>query len=94
MVDWSGYPEGGEKLEGPFRVLEGQEQTTARNAANRANGQIHRADPSLAGKEIHEIHSVKFGRDPTSLANKVPLSPSEHRAFTTFWARLLRSLKE
>jgi len=59
-----GYPGGIPQPGGPFRLLEGTEYESARNAANQANQALHRADPSLAGTEIHEIQPVKFGGNP------------------------------
>jgi hypothetical protein len=90
--DWTGYPDG-PRPEGPFRILEGDEYKTARDAANRANRAIHRADPSLADKQIHEVHPVKFNGDPVDPSNKVPVSPQEHAAYTTWWNRQLRERK-
>ncbi len=92
---WQGYPSNPNvpKPEGPFRLLQGAEQDAARNAANNANRAAHRADPSLAGKQIHEIQPVKFGGSPTDAANKVPLTPQEHTPFTTWWRQLLLDLE-
>jgi RHS repeat-associated protein len=92
--DWNGYPEGIPRPQGPFRLLEGEEYEAARQAANKANAQLHRTDPSAAGKHIHEIHPVKFGGSPTDPANKVYLSPAEHAKFTSWWNDFLRSLKD
>lgn len=89
-----GYPSYLPKPSGPFRVLEGAEQATARTAANNANRALHRADPSLAGKQIHEIQPVKFGGSPTDPANKIPLTRQQHAQVTTWWSRFLRSLKD
>jgi toxin YxiD len=94
IANWSGYPEGIPKPEGPFRVVEGEEYTTARDLANRTNSALHRSDPAkYAGKDIHEIQPVKFGGSPTNLANKVALTRSQHAKYTTFWNRFLRSIK-
>ncbi|MGN0436817.1 MAG: hypothetical protein ACI4D8_09340, partial [Wujia sp.] len=38
--DWTGYPDGLPKPEGPFRVLEGDEYNAARNLANKTNTKI------------------------------------------------------
>lgn len=80
---------------GPFRLLEGEEYAAARRAANSANARIRAADPAkYAGKQIHEVHPVKFGGSPTDLANKVALTPAEHARYTTFWNRLMRELNK
>ena len=52
--------------------MRGGEYTDTRSAANAA---MHGADPSLAGKEIHEVQPVKFGGDPTDPCGKVALVP-------------------
>ena len=79
---------------GPFRLLEGEEKEAARKAANTANQAMRRADPAAyAGKEIHEIHPVKFGGSPTDPQNKVALEAGVHRTLVTpWWNRLMRSL--
>ena len=64
--------------EGPFRLIQGEEYQAARNAANQANRKMHSGDPSLVGKQIHEIHPVKFGGDPVVTENKLPLDQTEH----------------
>ncbi|MDI1432847.1 FG-GAP-like repeat-containing protein [Polyangium sorediatum] len=94
VIDWSGYPTGAAKPTGPFRLLEGAEYQAAREAANKANVALRAADPArYAGKQIHEIHPVKFGGSPTAPANKVALTPSEHAKYTTFWNRLMRDIQ-
>ncbi|MND46671.1 RHS Repeat protein [compost metagenome] len=91
IVDWTGYPQGGVKPSGTFRLLEGTEQTAARKTANSANAAMRKANPSMyAGKEIHEIKPVKFGGSPTDQANKIILSPQEHQQYTNFWNKLMR----
>ncbi len=57
--------------------------------------QLRRQKPSLhLGKEVHEVHPVKFGGSPTSSLNKLRLTPSDHRGYTTFWNRLQRSIEK
>jgi len=90
--DWGGYPEGMPRPEGPLRLLEGQEYESARQAATRANRAMHAADPSLAGKHMHEIRPVKFGGSPTDPANKIPLARPRHTQITNWWNRLMRDL--
>jgi RHS repeat-associated protein len=92
--DWTGYPRGVPVPKGPFRLLKGNEYDAARKAANAANAALRRADPAkYAGKEIHEIHPVKFGGSPTDPANKIALTPQEHAEVTTWWNRLMRWLR-
>jgi RHS repeat-associated protein len=93
VADWTGYPEGLPKPNGPFRLLEGTEYTNARNAANKANRDLHLQNPDWDGLQIHEIHPVKFNGSPTDLSNKVPLDPAVHRPYTTFWTRLQRNIE-
>jgi RHS repeat-associated protein len=84
--DWSGYPAGVPRPSGPMRLLTGAEYDVARTAANRANAKLRRANPELyAGKQIHEIHPVKFGGSPTDPANKIALPLKQHQAFNEFW---------
>ncbi len=92
VASWKGYPSGVPRPGGTLRVVEGAEYQEARKAANSANSAIHRADPSLAGQQIHEIQPVKFGGSPTDPTNKIPLSPGQHAQVTTWWNRLLRSI--
>lgn len=92
ISNWDGYPAGGPKPEGPFRLLEGDEYSAARNAANKANSALHDADPNLSGLQIHEVQPVKFGGSPTDLANKVVLTPAEHMQYTVWWNRVQRSI--
>lgn len=92
ISNWDGYPAGGPKPEGPFRLLEGDEYSAARNAANKANSALHDADPNLSGLQIHEVQPVKFGGSPTDLANKVVRTPAEHMQYTVWWNRVQRSI--
>ncbi len=84
--DWSGYPKG-PKPNGPFRLVEGEEYDRARADANAANHQLHLDNPSLQGKEIHEIKPVKFGGSPTDIDNKMALTHKQHQEYTTWWNR-------
>jgi len=93
ISDWSGYPANLPKPAGPFRLLEGEEYATARAAANAANREMHAADASLDGMQIHEIQPVKFGGSPTDPANKIPLSPADHAPATSWWNQLMRDLE-
>jgi RHS repeat-associated protein len=94
IIDWAGYPDGVPKPTGPFRLLAGAEYTEAREVASRANRAMHRVDPSLVGKEVHEIHPVKFGGSPTDQANKIPLPPSIHHPMTAWWNKLRNDLQK
>ena len=95
ISNWTGYPEGGVKPQGPFRIIEGAEYKQARGAANKANKALHNSNPSkYSGKQIHENHPIKFGGDPTSVSKKTPLTPLEYAKYTTFWNQLLRDIKQ
>jgi hypothetical protein len=94
ISDWTGYPSGLPRPKGPFKILKGAEYEAAREAANRTNAAFRAADPAqYAGKQIHEIHPVKFNGSPTDLGNKAALAPPEHAQYTTFWNRLLKELE-
>ena len=94
LIDWTGYPSGVPKPAGPFRLLTGAEYDAARQAAKEANAALRRSDPAkYAGKQIHEIHPVKFGGNPTDPANKIALPLSQHHPLTTWWKRLQDSLE-
>lgn len=93
IEDWTGYPDA-PKPEGPFRILEGSEYDKARKLANKENAQIHRENPDLEGKQIHEWHPIKFGGSPTDRDNKTALEPKEHVKFTSFWNNILKKIKE
>jgi RHS repeat-associated protein len=94
IVNWKGYPSWGFKPTGPFRILEGQEYSSARALADKTNAAIHRANPYLDGLQIHELQPVKFGGSPTSSANKVYLTPSQHSQYSKFWSSFLRNMKK
>jgi len=94
VTNWNGYPKNGPKPQGPFRLLEGKEYEGARKSANNANQAIHKADSSLKGKQIHEVHPVKFGGSPTDKANKIPLTPKEHAEYTKYWNNLQRNINK
>jgi hypothetical protein len=94
ISDWTGYPDHIPKPTGPFRLLQGEEYQAARKAANRANQRIRRSAPELyRDKEVHEIHTVKFGGSPTDRANKVVLSKEDHRPVTDWWEAQQRKLE-
>jgi YD repeat-containing protein len=93
--DWSGYPEGVPQPAGPFRLIQDSEYNAARSAANNANRALRRTDPgAFAGRQVHEIHPVKFGGSPTNLGNKIPLSPQLHYQVTTWWNAVMRSVSQ
>lgn len=94
VYDWTGYPVGLSKPAGPFKLLEGAEYDIARKAANNANKLLHKANPEFKGMQIHEIHPVKFGGDPTNSLNKAVLTPEQHRLYNTFWFKLQNSIKK
>lgn len=94
VVDWSGYPAGVPKPQGPFKLVEGAEYDGARKAANQANNQIRQAN-NLRGQpvDVHEIQPVKFGGSPTDPSNKVILDRTLHRQeVTPWWNQLQKDL--
>ncbi len=94
VFDWQGYPAGGIKPTGTYRLLEGAEYTSARSLANSTNASMRRANPEMfKGLQIHEIKPVKFGGSPTDLSNKIFLTPTQHSQYTNFWNALMRSNK-
>ena len=90
--DWSGYPDT-PRPEGPFRIVEGDEYNNSRKLANKVNATLHKQDPSLNGFQIHEMHPVKFGGNPTDIDNKIALTKKEHAKYTAFWNKQLRNMK-
>lgn len=89
--NWDGYPAGVPKPAAELRLLRGAEYDDARAAANQANAALRRANPeAYRGKQIHEIHPIKFGGSPTDPANKIALTPQEHYRFNAFWMRQQR----
>jgi hypothetical protein len=88
ISDWAGYPNQIPQPTGPFRLLPRQEYKTARDAANRINRKTRDANPAaFIGKQIHEIHPVKFGGDPVGKANKITLSIADHDQVSRWWER-------
>jgi hypothetical protein len=53
----------------------------------------HSVNPLLLGKEVHEVHPVVFGGDPSDPRNKVFLRPEEYAPFVVWWNRKYRELK-
>jgi RHS repeat-associated protein len=94
IVHWADYPESLPRPEGPVRILQGEEYTAARQAADSSNRALHAQDPSLKGMQIHEIKPVKFGGSPTDPKNKIPLTPAEHARVTTWWNKFLKAVKD
>lgn len=43
---------------------------------------------AAVGKEIHEIHPIIFGGNPTDNKNKALLSPAEHAKLSIFWNKV------
>ncbi len=91
--DWSGYPEGLPRPQGPFRRLSPIEYKDARQAANAANRALRSQTPGIEGMEVHEIHPVILGGSPTSLSNKAILTEEMHSAYTIWWNRVLRAVR-
>jgi len=92
ISDWSGYPAGVPKPQGPFQILEGAEYDAARDAANEANSAFRRQQ-GLVGQpvDVHEIQPVKFGGSATDPANKIVLDRALHRQQVTPWWNKLQS---
>jgi RHS repeat-associated protein len=85
VSNWSGYPAGGVKPECPFRLLEGAEYSSSRSLANSTNLAMRKTNPEIfKGLQIHEVHPVKFGGNPTDISNKIFLTPSQHAQYTNF----------
>jgi hypothetical protein len=96
ITDWTGYPSGVARPQGPFRLIEGAEYDAARSAANVANGAIRR-ERGLVGQsvDIHELQPVKFGGSPIDAANKVILPRDLHRQqVTPWWNQLMRDISD
>ena len=85
VTDWKDYPEGQPKPQGPLKLVDGDDYVKVRKEANNANRNIHKSNPSLKGKDIHEVKPVKWGGSPTDLSNKIPLPRSEHAKLTGWW---------
>lgn len=94
IFDWKGYPEGIPKPSGPFNLLEGDAYKDARAAADSANRALHAADPSLKGLDIHEVQPVKFGGNPTDVANKIAIPREMHSPVSNWWSGVQRQLKK
>lgn len=91
VTEWKGYPEGVAKPQGPVRPISGRAYAQARQAANKANRAIRRADPAaVKGKQIHEVKPVKMGGEPVDPANKVPVDPQTHSELSKFWQSFLK----
>jgi len=88
IIGWEGYPNWVPKPSGTFRLIEGMEYTEARQAANAANGAIHKATPEISPNQIHEIKPVKFAGSPTDPANKMVLTPQQHSVVSAWWNQL------
>lgn len=94
IIDWPGYLGRVPRPKGPFRLIEGEEYDDSRNAADRINEKLHKSgSETYEGKNIHEIHPIKFGGSSTDLTNKIALSPEDHYAVNAWWGRLQRDLR-
>ncbi len=87
--DWTGYPDA-QKPKGPFIIIEGDEYEFARKIANQTNSNLHKKYNSIEGLQIHELHPVKFGGNPSDIGNKIVVTPKEHAKYTVFWNRVLQ----
>lgn len=86
VSDWSSYPAGVPRAQGPFRIIEGTEYREAL-AAKKAANRIYRSENGIVGPEweVHEIQPIKFGGSPTDPTNKIVLSRDVHRQQVTPW---------
>ncbi|WP_162838929.1 hypothetical protein [Pseudobacteroides cellulosolvens] len=48
----------------------------------------------IKGMQIHEIHPILFGCDPTDPENKTLLTRKQHAEVVTWWNRKLKELKQ
>jgi hypothetical protein len=94
IIDWGGYPKGALKPSGTFQLLDGEIYAGNRQLANASNRAIHKAFPDISPDQIHEIKPVKFGGNPTDLANKQTVSQQLHRQLNTWWKQLQRDLSK
>lgn len=62
-------------------------------ANSKPNPPASQLNPSLIGKEIHEILPVVFGGDTIDQANKVFLTPEEYAPYVVWWNRKYQQLK-
>jgi hypothetical protein len=92
VTRWNGYPSNVPKPNGSVRKLSGEEYRKARAAADAANRRLHKTNPALDGKQIHEIKPVKFNGSPSDPANKIPVDGSTHHELNRFWNDLQRYL--
>jgi RHS repeat-associated protein len=94
--DWSGYPEGLPRPEGPFTLMGRGDPAyeAARQAANTANQRVRgQLGNEAAGMEIHEIHPVQLGGHPTATFNKAVISKAEHARYTRWWRNFVRAIR-
>ena len=92
--DWSGYPSGVPKPQGPFRLIEGAEYELAKVEKAAANN-AYRQQNELQGQpvDVHEIQPIKFGGSPTDLANKIVLPRDLHQQqVTPWWNKMMRDI--
>jgi RHS repeat-associated protein len=95
ISNWTGYPAGVPKPQGPFRLLGGEEYQAARNAANAANKALRKDINHVGEYDLHEIQPVKFNGSPSSVDNKIILDRSLHRQqVTPWWNALQRALEK
>ncbi|HEY0069701.1 MAG TPA: RHS repeat-associated core domain-containing protein [Chloroflexia bacterium] len=85
--DWRGYPTGHgvPRPNGPFVLLDNSSYTKARRVATNANRSIRRRNNLPTEHEVHEIHPVKFGGDPSDPWNKIILPDTIHDQYTGWW---------
>ena len=94
ITDWTGFPEGGPKPSGPFRLLPEEEYGPARAEGNAANRRLNNAEPDAPDDtELHHIKPIKFGGEPNDPDNIVRLQEDFHHEITTWWKWLQRQIE-
>lgn len=95
ILDWSGYPSSLPRPQGPFRLLPDYEYERARTLGDDGSDAFRKAHSLEAkGKQVHHIHPIKFGGDPTDPSNLILLTRKEHALYTTWWQRIQLQLQK
>lgn len=89
-----GYPEwAGPPPEGPFTYLLDEEYKKSRKSANKRNRQVRNRGNMFSNAEVHEIHPVLFGGDPTAENNKMILDKDMHKELSRYWSSVQHKIK-
>jgi hypothetical protein len=94
-IDWGDYPDDLSPIpEGNLSFLDGDDYLFARDLADAHNDFLHANFPEkYKGFDIHEIQPIKFGGDPVSISNKMPITRPNHSIVTNWWNRLQRKIE-